>query len=137
MDNVLVGKTLTGIKIARDREALLFQTLESDIAARVFADCCSYTWIEHVELPAGGFPALVTAFEDLEMPEGAPSRYHENPECLAFYGCKIGTTRGAIVIDYRNDSNGYYGGGLKWPGDSGYSPGYSPTVPWDKWQDII
>ena len=63
-------------------------------------------------MPALGFPAVVTAVEDLDMPEGKPSEFHTDPDSLQFYGCKISTDRGEIVIDYRNDSNGYYGGNL-------------------------
>src|ERR1700749_3571291 len=96
-DNILIGKTLTGMKIAEDRQALLFQTGDGDIIVRVDADCCSYTWVESIELPALGFPALVTAVDDLEMPENGPaSTFHPDHDCLAFYGCKITTDRGEI-----------------------------------------
>jgi hypothetical protein len=114
--NPLIGKTLTGIKLAEDRQVILFQTIDGDMAVPVDADCCSYTWVESIELPALGFPALVTAVDDLDMPEGKPSTFHKDPCSLRFYGCKITTDRGEIVIDYRNDSNGYYGGSLSWPG---------------------
>lgn len=134
-DNVLIGKTLTGIKLAADREALLFQTTTGDLVVKVDADCCSYTWVEHIELPALGFPALVTAVEDLEMPEGKTSVFHEDADVLAFYGCKISTDRGEIIIDYRNDSNGYYGGSLSWP-DSHYGGVYHQNISKEEWQEI-
>ena len=139
-DNILIGKTLTGMKIAEDRQALLFQTADGDIVVRADADCCSYTWVESIELPALGFPALVTAVEELEMPDTAkPSTFHENPEVLAFYGCKISTDRGEIVIDYRNDSNGYYGGSLSWPGgDYEYFSGgvHGQNISKMEWREI-
>ena len=113
-ENPLVGKTLTSIDIAADRQALRFVTTEGEIVVDVDADCCSYSWIEHVELPAAGFPATVASVIDIEMPDGAQSSFHADAEVLAFYGCKIVTDRGEIVIDYRNDSNGYYGGSLVW-----------------------
>jgi hypothetical protein len=137
--NPLIGKTLTGMKIAEDRQALLFQTSHGDIVVNVYADCCSYTWVEHVELPALGFPALVTAVEDLDMPENSEpstSTFHKDPDFLAFYGCKISTDRGEIVIDYRNDSNGYYGGSLSWPGEYHYGGVYGQNVSEQKWQDL-
>lgn len=135
--NPLIGKTLTGMKIAEDRQALLFQTTEGDIVVGVDADCCSYTWVEHVELPALGFPALVTAVEDLDMPENPePSTFHKDPDSLQFYGCKITTDRGEIVIDYRNDSNGYYGGSLSWPGEHFYGGVFGQNVSKQEWQDL-
>lgn len=137
MTNPLIGKTLTGMKIAEDRQALLFQTTDGDMVVNVDADCCSYTWVESIELPALGFPALVTAVEDLNMPENPePSSFHKDPDVLAFYGCKISTDRGEIVIDYRNDSNGYYGGSLSWPGEHFYGGVYRQNVSAQEWRDV-
>lgn len=134
--NVLVGKTLTGIMIAADREALLFQTTDGDVPVGVDADCCSYTWIEHVELPALGFPALVTAVGDLAMPDGKTSPFRPDTDVVAFYGCKISTDKGEIVIDYRNDSNGYYGGNLTWPGDYHYGGVFGQANSKLEWQAL-
>lgn len=137
MTNPLIGKTLLGMKIAEDRQALLFQTTDGDIVVDVDADCCSYTWVEGVELPALGFPALVTAVDDLDMPQDdKPSAFHKDPESLAFYGCKITTDKGEIVIDYRNDSNGYYGGSLTWPGSSHYGGVYGQNNSKHEWRAL-
>lgn len=137
MNNPLIGKTITGMKIAADRQALLFETTDGDLVVNVDADCCSYTWVEEVELPALGFPALVTAVEDLELPQvDKPSAFHGEHEELALYGCKISTDRGEIVIDYRNDSNGYYGGSLTWPGEHFYGGVYGQNVPKHDWQPL-
>lgn len=135
-ENPLIGKTITGIEIAADRQALRFALTDGEMVVDVDADCCSYTWIEHIELPALGFPALVTAVDDLDMPEGAASTFHEDPDVLAFYGCKISTDRGEIVIDYRNDSNGYYGGSLSWPGDYHYGGVYGQNNSNHEWQPV-
>lgn len=136
-DNPLIGKTLTGMKIAEDRQALLFETAEGELVVDVDADCCSYTWVEAVELPALGFPALVTAVEELDMPEKTePSTFHKDPECLAFYGCKISTDKGEIVIDYRNDSNGYYGGSLSWPGEHHYGGVFGQNKSKHEWRTL-
>lgn len=136
--NVLVGKTLTGIKIAEDKEAILFQATEGDLVVRVYADCCSHTWVENIELPALGFPAVVTAVHGLDLPKDYYSR-HPGPaeqECLALYGCTIATDRGEIVIDYRNESNGYYGGNLAWPDDSFSGGVFGQNVSKQKWEDV-
>jgi hypothetical protein len=134
--NVLVGKTITALKIANDRQALLFQTTDGEIVVDVDADCCSYTWVEHIELPALGFPAAVIAVEELDMPDGKESTFHTDPECLAFYGCKIVTDKGEIVIDYRNDSNGYYGGSLSWPGEHFYGGVYGQNRSKHEWINV-
>ena len=60
------------------------------------------------------------------------------PGCdvVAYYGCKISTNRGEILIDYRNDSNGYYGGSLWWPGEGHYGGVYWQNVSGRNWRDI-
>lgn len=139
MTNVLIGKTITGLKIATDSQALLISTTEGDLVVRVDGDCCSHSWIENVELPALGFPAKVTAVEELSLPADYYTRHPGPPEqeSLALYGAKIVTDRGEIVIDYRNESNGYYGGSIVWPGDSYYYGGvFQQNVSREEWRDL-
>lgn len=134
MENVLIGKTITGLKIADDKTALLFNTTDGYIKVLCDADCCSYTWVEHIEMPALGLPAKVIKAEDLEMPD-----LGDMPDCdvVEYYGFKITTDKGEIVIDYRNDSNGYYGGNLSWP-DDGYFYGgvHGQNVSSEIWQEV-
>lgn len=129
--NILVGKTLLGILIAEDGQALLFRTPEGDIKALCDADCCSYTWVESVSLPARGFPAIVQSVEDIELNTDADTRDGE----LDFYGLKIVTDNGEIIIDYRNESNGYYGGSLTWPNEHFYGGVYGQNVSTEVWKE--
>src|SRR5690349_17381854 len=117
--NPLIGKTITALEIADDKKALRFVLTDGECIVNVEGDCCSSTWVEHVELPALGFPATVTAVRDLTLDRVE----HEEFDVVQFYGCNIATDRGEIVIDYRNSSNGYYGGSLSWPGDDYYYEG--------------
>ena len=132
--NVLIGKTITGLKIAEDKTALLFNTDNGDIKVRCDADCCSFTWVEHIEMPALGLPAKVINAENLEMPD-----LGDMPDCdvVAYYGFKITTDKGEIVIDYRNDSNGYYGGSLCWHNDYYYGGAYDKNVSKEEWKQVI
>ena len=134
MENILIGKIITGMKIAEDKEALLFNTEDGDIKVLCDADCCSFTWVEHIEMPALGFPARVLQVEDLEMPDlgDMPER-----EVVAYYGLKITTDKGEVIIDYRNESNGYYGGSLSWPSDGGFYGGvYGQNVSNEAWKEV-
>lgn len=135
MSNFLVGKTINKMMIAEDKKALLFICDDGEHIVRADGDCCSYTWVESVELPALGFPAKVLSVEDLDMPE---KEYDRNAfDCLAFYGCNIKTDKGEIVIDYRNNSNGYYGGNLSWPDDTCFYGGvYNQNVSNEDWREI-
>lgn len=137
-ENPLIGKTLVGIDVAKDRMSLRFNVSEGDpVIALCDADCCSLTWVEGVELPALGFPALVTAVDDLELPQDdKPTKYQESTDVVAYYGLKISTDRGEIVIDYRNDSNGYYGGSLSWPDEYFYGGVYKQNVSKAEWEPV-
>jgi hypothetical protein len=132
--NTLVGKTILQIQLAADREAIRFVTDQGEVIARCDADCCSHTWIEHIELPARGFPALVISAENLNLDK--PDSW-DGGDCVTFYGFAIRTDKGDMVIDYRNSSNGYYGGSLEWP-DSGYFYGgvYGQNISKQEWRDI-
>jgi hypothetical protein len=108
--NPLINKTILSMQIADDKMSLKFTTNEGVLIAECDADCCSNTWIEHIELPALGFPAQIISVCDLQMPD-----LGDMPDCdvVSYYGFKIITDKGDIVIDYRNNSNGYYGGDLR------------------------
>lgn len=128
-----LNKIITEIKIADDQEALLFQCQDGYFVVRCDADCCSHTWIENVELPALGFPAQILGIDDLDM------RDPEDIDCgvIQFYGCKITTDKGEIVIDYRNESNGYYGGHLSWPHENYFYGGvYGQNISKENWIEV-
>jgi hypothetical protein len=136
MENPMIGKTILAMKIAEDRKAILFVTDAGDVIAKTDGDCCSNSWVENIETPAMGFPAKVLAIEDLNMPDlGQPVEY----DVLAYYGCKVSTDKGDFVIDYRNSSNGYYGGNLYWPGmeyDHFYGGVYGQNISKNEWKDL-
>lgn len=135
MENKLIGKKIVDVKIAEDKLAMLFVCDNGEeLVVRVDADCCSYTWIESVELPALGFPFTVIACDDLDM--NKEPLENEEYECLQFYGAKITTDKGDMVIDYRNDSNGYYGGDIVWPGEGFYGGVYGQNESNMDWRDI-
>lgn len=137
MQNQLIGKTIVEMKIADDNQALLFVTADGEkLVARVDADCCSHTWIESVEMPALGLPFAIAGVSDLDM--GKDDEWDEGEYNLTqFYGAKIVTDKGDMVIDYRNESNGYYGGSMNWPGDDYFYGGvFDQNVSTEVWVDI-
>jgi hypothetical protein len=129
--NVLVGKTLKGVKLAKDKEAILFVCDNENIVVKCDADCCSHTWVESIETPARGFPATVLSVEDIVLNDDKDNHGGE----LAFYGLKIVTESGDIIIDYRNESNGYYGGSLSWPGEDHYGGVYGQNNSKQEWEE--
>ena len=120
--NVLIGKTLNKVELASDKKAIRF-TIENEetVVAKCDGDCCSSTWIENVEMPAGGLPAKILDAVELDLPDQTQT---DEYEVIAFYGLKLITDKGDLVLDYRNESNGYYGGNLTWPGEYHYGGVY-------------
>lgn len=109
MDRVLVGHALSA-------DGLMLQLFCDDgdeIELIVEADCCSRTWIESIDDP-GALQGRVLAVEHIKMANlgSIPTKLCPHPDCVQYYGLKITTEQGRAVIDYRNDSNGYYGGSL-------------------------
>lgn len=136
MRNSLINKTIVEVKIADDKEAMLFITDKGDrLIVRVDADCCSHTWIESVEMPALGLPFVILSCEDLAIDKESE---WVDYDYVQFYGAKIVTTKGELVIDYRNSSNGYYGGNVVWPGDDirFYGGVYGQNVSDEVWLDV-
>jgi len=130
--NTLIGKEIERLEIATDKMAMKFVISgEEDIVVKTDGDCCSHTWIEHVSLPAYGFPATVTGAENLQMPD--PESISTDGDEIAYYGFKIMTNKGDIIIDYRNASNGYYGGGLVWPDEGFYGGVYGQNISNEEW----
>ena len=52
---------------------------------------------------------------------------------------KIATEKGSCLLDYRNESNGYYGGILEWPPEKAsyfYGGVYGQNVSNEVWRQI-
>lgn len=126
MGNVLVGRAVVAVYLKEGGSAIRFDLDESEtVVATVFGDCCSSTWIESLDAP-DALIGTVISVEDIDMPDlgtGAEQTQDKDragsAECISYYGCKITTDNGSCVIDYRNESNGYYGGSLEWPQSPG------------------
>lgn len=131
-EQFLVGKTIKDIMVADDKMAIKFICDDGEHIARADTDCCAHTWIEHMELPALGFPCQVVKAEDLGI-EDITDPDEEYDDRTLKYGLKLTTDRGEIVIDYRNESNGYYGGDLVWPGGSFYGGVNDQNVSTEQW----
>ena len=123
--SVLIGKTLSKVELATDKKAIRFTVDGEPVVAKCDGDCCSDTWIESVEMPAGGLPAKILEAVDLNLPQASNE--------LALYGLKLVTDKGDLVLDYRNESNGYYGGNLTWPDEYHYGGVYGQNNSKEEW----
>jgi hypothetical protein len=120
--NVFLWKAIFGKKIQKfeqvtetknkdgDFELLFYFEDGSQLRIVGVADCCSSTWIEHID-----FPEVLQDAELLELEEitGGNVVLDEDTE-LQTYFLKIRTSKGYCTIDFRNSSNGYYGTDLQY-----------------------
>lgn len=119
----LIGKTIKSMKIATDKMAVLFELEDGELIAKTDADCCSSTWIEHVTLPS--FPAVVLGVEKIDTNEwGSHTGDPSEEGVIKDYAIKVATSTGEVLIEYRNESNGYYGGSMSF-GDEHHYGGVS------------
>lgn len=105
----IVGKRISGFTITDDKTTLTF----NDDAGTSYvydaeAECCSHSWIENVEDPEYLIGNLVMKVEEKEIKD-----YEENGDFIQIIGYDIYTDKGICKIDFRNSSNGYYGGSLQ------------------------
>lgn len=80
-------------------------------------DCCSHTWIAHMagitDIKGHMITEVVEYEEGTHLGETDDDAKEE--DCLALYGvCFVRDDLIRVDIDYRNESNGYYGGRLNW-----------------------
>jgi hypothetical protein len=133
--NPLIGKIVTAVWLADDKKAIRFDVGGEHIIAKADGDCCSSTWIESFDNPDALVGAEVVSAEDVGGIK--PAKDDGDGSVVAFYGFKIATTKGVCVLDYRNESNGYYGGNLAWPGDYFYGGVYGQNESKEDWRLLV
>lgn len=87
-------------------------TIETDRGTFVVVaegDCCSNSWFENID-DAGVVGGLVTRVESSDPPSGFEMPEWSGPDYIACYFTTIMTSKGRLLLEMRNSSNGYYGG---------------------------
>lgn len=113
----LVRKTIQKIFINRQGDWIQFETDGGPLRLVADADCCSHTWINDVEgvsALVGGTVVSVEAWTpapDHDM--GADKINEVEAGELKLYGYRFRTNKGFAAVEFRNASNGYYGGSLE------------------------
>jgi hypothetical protein len=103
--NELVGK-----RINHEQHYLVFKTDRGDVTYYADGDCCSESWFYHVL----GVDALLghTVLESTEIDVDDPDDDLSRQEVDHLYCIKLKTDAGYADVEFRNSSNGYYGGEL-------------------------
>jgi len=94
-----------------DKERILFRTSNEDFLYQSEAECCSETWIEDISFPELLINEEIVGVSKCEFPEKIDDS-REN-HVIKTYGWALKTFKGVCDIEFRNASNGYYGGSLE------------------------
>lgn len=102
----LIGKEILKVFLNQEKTEMIISTNKGEVKVDVYGDCCSYSWIEHMSLIDNLFSEVLDVvnydIEDVDIEYGL----------LQIYKTTIKTKKGDCDIEYRNESNGYYGGCL-------------------------
>lgn len=110
----LVGKSVVSHELGEDGSQLKLVCADGTVALFVpEGDCCSMSWIESID-DENALRGVIHSIEEIDMPDlgNVDGKRRTGVDRVSYYGLKITTNKGRSVIDYRNDSNGYYGGWL-------------------------
>lgn len=102
----LVGCKIKAILVSPGQEYLVFETDKGRKAYYADGDCCSHSWFSGVTGVDTLIGHRVTGVEEVDLGEVNDSAH----DCLSLYGIKITTDGGRADVEFRNSSNGYYGG---------------------------
>jgi hypothetical protein len=109
--NELLDKTIENIYLNKERDFIVFKCSDGIISYNVRGDCCSVSWIEHLCVPNLPFTVSFTQEHCLGIDK---QDIRDEHEVVAVYQTILidFNNKQSILIEYRNDSNGYYGGYL-------------------------
>ncbi len=109
----LVGLRITRVQVSDDDEWIVFTDENGrELRYQCFADCCSQTWISDIQgLDAllGNVVRRVVAYPERD----APDEENVVQEYVTIYSFTLETDHGRFDVEFRNGSNGYYGGSLE------------------------
>lgn len=109
----MLNRKIASVELNNPKDTITFTFQDGfERTFSVEGDCCSSSWIEHLEMPNDIVGATL-----LDVDDGAPitqdhDAHDDGGECIQVYNTAFKTDRGEIVLEYRNSSNGYYGGYL-------------------------
>lgn len=78
-----------------------------EIWLQVDGDCCSYSWVETIDLDQGVIGSKILGWDSISIGDCIA---REGQDCVQAYELRLHTEKGDVVVAFRNDSNGYYGG---------------------------
>jgi len=105
--NELFGCDISYLYIDKEQQYLAFITFFKKIYLYYAdGDCCSHSWFESINNPENIIDSEIIGIEKKEIITG---KENDDNSVIAF-GYTLKTNKGYTDIEFRNESNGYYGG---------------------------
>ena len=109
----LKDKIIKKVEMEED-QTIVFTTKDGEkIAYVAYGDCCSTSWFAHIaglKNLLGQRIVEVKERQEWTKKEIATAEAEGDYESLSLYGYLLKTKKGTCDIEFRNESNGYYGG---------------------------
>lgn len=125
----LIDHVITKVEIGEDSTNLVFTDSHGEkYFYYTYGDCCSTSWFSHITGIKNLLGQRVNEvkeryeFTEEEQKKAEEEYTKENeygPDSLQLYGIMLKTDKGTCDIEFRNESNGYYGGSCDYQGKSG------------------
>ena len=114
--DILIGKNIDKILIDNDKTFIVFICVNDKFIFCCSGDCCSESWINHLNGLGNLIGNTIISIEDKEYSD-VPGTRQEYDKSYVF---TFKTNKGYFDLEMRNSSNGYYGGDIgyieKWGG---------------------
>jgi hypothetical protein len=109
LEHIFVGALCEEVYVNAEKNLLKFVLDSGEVFAEIEAGCCSTSWVEHMEGVNNLLGRKILSLEELDFPPNALSDYKVEKK----YGLRLVTDIGDFIMDYRNQSNGWYGASVK------------------------
>lgn len=110
----LVDKTVHQVLTDADKVFWRFVTDQGNVDYYCFADCCSESWVNHIadlDTLIGQTVKEVEQIDLFRLLGTQPEPTRQEVDEVMFH--RVRTDKGVCVIEFRNSSNGYYGGSFE------------------------
>lgn len=105
----LVNLKVNSLEINSDKTVIVLNTDSGKRYLVAEGDCCSNSWFENISGLDNLIGQTILEVTDVDLPD---KNIDTDYEYFKFYSYKLRTPKGVCELEYRNSSNGYYGGSV-------------------------
>jgi len=121
LEEALIGEIPVDIALSPSKLSLGIACASGKIVVyEATGDCCSHSWFESIYGETQVLGSPVTGIRAVNIDLLSVYGMKHNNECeendsgiISYYAYEIATNQGKCLIDFRNSSNGYYGGQME------------------------